>query len=247
MGRLLRLSTAKQTRGHGDDHHAAPLSPAPNSLCSSPKGPVRAIICSTFWGQTNLTMTSSCVWPKGQAPDQGTELEITLSGRGNAIQCSVSLISISKLSNGANLLLSPWSSGAMSESPLSVPGPSWKLDKEGWRRMGRPVRASHVKQTSVQHLAASVSSASGPGSMTPHAALTQGSGSEPPNFWGIIPFENILLSFISGGLESSTQLSPWKEGLFLEGGREGRCCAMQPMGSEFPEQGLNAGPRQWKL
>ena len=97
----------------------------------------------------------------------GTELEITLSGRGNAIQCSVSLISISKLSNGANLLLSPWSSGTMSESPLSVPGPSWKLDKEGWRRMGRPARASHVKQTSVQHLAASVSSASGPGSMTP--------------------------------------------------------------------------------
>ena len=176
-GRSWRLSTAKQTRGHRDDRRAAP-----NPLCSSPRSPARAVICSTFWGQTSLTMTSSCVWPKGQAPDQGTELEITLSGHGNAIQCSMSLISVSKLRNSANLLLSPWSSGTMSESPLSALGPSWKLDKEGWRRVGRPVRARRVKQTSVQHLAASVSSASGPGSTTPHAALTQGSGSEHPNF-----------------------------------------------------------------
>lgn len=186
-----------------------PSSPNPNPLCSSPRGPVRATLCSTFCGQTSLTKTSSCMWLKGQALDQGTELKITLSGQGNPGQCSMSLISTSKLKNGANLLLSLWSLGTMSESPLSALGPSWKLDKEGWRGMGRPVGSA-------------VSTDLRPASLCercfwawpndPSSCSHIGLWLRTSQLLGYIPFEDILSS-ISGGLESSTQLSPWKEGL----------------------------------
>ena len=130
-GHLLRISTAKQNRSDGGYQHAAPFSPPdPNPLCSPPRGPIPAMICSTFYGQTSLTTTSSWIWLKFQALYQGTELKIpSLATETLSVQYSVLLISICKLKNSANHLLPPWTLGRMNESPLFALGSSWKLDK----------------------------------------------------------------------------------------------------------------------
>lgn len=152
---LLTRAIAKQNRVTETIRVLPHSPPDPNPLCFPPTGPVLAMVCFTFCGQTSLTTTCSQIWLEFHILCQRTELKTpSLATETLSLQYPVSLICICKLKNGPNHLLSPWALGRMDESPLFALGSSWKLDKhtEEWRRMRKPIGVSFFKETSIQHL-----------------------------------------------------------------------------------------------